>query len=299
MMTAFLTELDQAVKAFIKRYPEDPRHWGAQYARVQADLFRAQVENKSPDRVAAETTLKEIISAKAAPESAQADARYTLIGLHIEALDDAGTPAARTEVEKEILDFQSRYAKDPRVTALTLLRAILWQDVDPSKAESLLKELAKDKDPRVLAPVQRLLQKIELKKKPIDLKFTAVDGREVDTGKLRGKVVLVDFWATWCPPCRGEMPNVVAAYQKYHDKGFEIVGISLDRDKERLLAFTKEKGMAWPQYFDGKQWENEISRRFEIQSIPTAWLLDKTGKVRGVDVRGAQLAKQVEKLLAE
>ena len=76
--------------------------------------------------------------------------------------------------------------------------------------------------------------------KPLDLKYTAVDGSAVDLSKMRGKVVLVDFWATWCPPCRGEVPNVVAAYTKYHDQGFEIVGVSLDKDKERLLAFTKE-----------------------------------------------------------
>src|SRR6204780_1062417 len=72
--------------------------------------------------------------------------------------------------------------------------------------------------------------------KPLDLKYTAVDGTKVDLATMRGKVVLVDFWATWCPPCRGEVPNVVAAYKKYHDKGFNIVGISLDQDKSALLS---------------------------------------------------------------
>ncbi len=68
----------------------------------------------------------------------------------------------------------------------------------------------------------------------------------------KGKVVLVDFWATWCGPCVDELPNVIAAYKKYHDKGFEIVGISLDQDKAKLEEFLKEKGMTWPQFLDGK-----------------------------------------------
>src|SRR5271170_2946664 len=112
---------------------------------------------------------------------------------------------------------------------------------------------------------------------PLDLKFTAVDGSQVDLANLRGKVVLIDFWATWCPPCRGEVPNVVAAYQKYHDQGFEVIGISLDQDKDALLSFTKQNGMVWPQYFDGKGWDNTVSKSFGIDSIPAMWLVDKKG----------------------
>src|SRR2546428_11372592 len=94
-----------------------------------------------------------------------------------------------------------------------------------------------------------LAQPARAAEKP-DVKFTAVDGREVDLAKLKGKVVLVDFWATWCGPCVGEVPHVVETYKKFHDKGFEIVGISLDQNKDALVNFTKSHGMTWPQYFD-------------------------------------------------
>ena len=136
---------------------------------------------------------------------------------------------------------------------------------------------------------------------PLDLKFQAVDSTDVDLAKLRGKVVLVDFWATWCGPCRMEIPKVVATYNELHKDGFEVIGISLDQNRERLANFTKQAGMAWPQYFDGKGWENEISRRYGIQSIPTMWLVDKKGFVRFTDVgsRGDNLTVQVKKLLAE
>ena len=132
---------------------------------------------------------------------------------------------------------------------------------------------------------------------PLDLKFTAVDGRTVDISKMRGKVVLVDFWATWCPLCRAEVPGVVAAYKKYHNKGFNVVGISLDQDKSALLRFTKENGMVWPQYFDGKGWDNEISSSFGINEIPAMWLVGKDGKVLTTNARD-DLDGQIEKALA-
>jgi thiol-disulfide isomerase/thioredoxin len=133
--------------------------------------------------------------------------------------------------------------------------------------------------------------------KPLDLKYTSVDGKSIDLSKMRGKVVLVDFWATWCPPCRAEVPDVVATYQKYHDKGFEIVGVSLDSDKSALLAFTKDHGMTWPQYFDGKGWDNKVSSSFGIDSIPAMWLVGKDGKVITTDARD-DLGGNVEKALA-
>jgi thiol-disulfide isomerase/thioredoxin len=134
--------------------------------------------------------------------------------------------------------------------------------------------------------------------KPLDIKFTAVDGRAVDLAQLKGKVVLVDFWATWCGPCVGEVPHVKEAYEKLHPKGFEIVGISLDSDKSKLENFVKEKGMTWPQFFDGKGWNNEISTKYGIHAIPAMWLVDKKGNLH--DTKGRQdLATKVEKLLAE
>ena len=130
----------------------------------------------------------------------------------------------------------------------------------------------------------------------LDLKYTSVDGKSIDLAKMHGKVVLVDFWATWCPPCRGEVPNVVAAYKKYHDQGFDILGVSLDQDKEALLSFTKDNGMVWPQYFDGNGWDNAVSKSFGIDSIPAMWLVGKDGKLITKDAR-EDLAGQVEKAL--
>jgi peroxiredoxin len=131
---------------------------------------------------------------------------------------------------------------------------------------------------------------------PVDFKFKAVNGREVDLANYRGKVVLVDFWATWCGPCMVEVPHVVETYHKLHSKGFEIVGISFDQDKAALARVTAQKGMLWPQYFDGKGWQNDFGVKYGIHSIPTMWLIDKQGRIASTDAR-PDLAGQVERLL--
>jgi thiol-disulfide isomerase/thioredoxin len=132
---------------------------------------------------------------------------------------------------------------------------------------------------------------------PFDLKYTATDGTQVDLAQMRGKVVLVDFWATWCGPCRGEVPNVVAAYQQYHARGFEVIGISLDEDRSALDTFTTQNGMTWPQYFDGKGWSNDIASANGVRSIPAMWLFGKDGRLITKNAR-EDLDGDIERALA-
>jgi thiol-disulfide isomerase/thioredoxin len=111
------------------------------------------------------------------------------------------------------------------------------------------------------------------------LKFQTVDGKPIDLEKLRGKIVVVDFWATWCGPCMAEAGHMVEINRKYAGPGFQFLGISLDQDKRAMAAVCKQKGFSWPQYFDGKVWENRVWRQWGSDGIPFTVLIDPDGKV--------------------
>lgn len=124
-----------------------------------------------------------------------------------------------------------------------------------------------------------------------------LEGKPLSLAGYQGKVVLVDFWATWCGPCIGELPNVKSAYGKHHAAGFEIVGISLDSDRKKLTDFLAKNQMPWPQFFDGGGWQNKLARKYGIQSIPATFLLDGEGKIIAKDLRGPALEAAVAKAL--
>ncbi|MEH3114605.1 TlpA disulfide reductase family protein [Pedobacter terrae] len=117
------------------------------------------------------------------------------------------------------------------------------------------------------------------------------DGKIVKLSDFRGKYVLVDFWASWCGPCRRENPNVVAAYKKYHDKGFEILGVSLDSKKDAWLKAIEADGLTWTHVSDLQAWSNSAVKAYGVKSVPASFLLDPEGKVVGKDLRGEELNK--------
>lgn len=253
-----LTAYDAAIKDFNAAAPTDPRRWEAKL--FDAEVSRGRAMAGLPEGAAPTTVLDEILAAADAPENAKASAS----GLKVLMQGTAkGEEAWKTAAEEHLKKYPTSQYNPP--------------------IERQLKTIAAT---------------AEFKTKPLDIKFTAVDGSEVDLAKMRGKVVLIDFWAVWCGPCVAELPNVLKAYEKLHPKGFEIVGISLDKDKARLESFVKEKGMTWPQYYDGKQWQNDISTRFGINSIPAMWLVGKDGMLVSTNVRG-RLEEAVEAELAK
>ncbi len=131
----------------------------------------------------------------------------------------------------------------------------------------------------------------------IEFSQADTEGRQVALSSFRGKYVLVDFWASWCRPCRDENPNVVKAFNKFKDKNFTVLGISLDRDKNSWLKAIKADNLTWTQLSDLKFWNNEVATKYKIQSIPQNILIDPNGKIIAKNLRGTELHSTLNKLL--
>ncbi|TAH35947.1 MAG: TlpA family protein disulfide reductase [Planctomycetota bacterium] len=173
-------------------------------------------------------------------------------------------------------------------------------------AEPVLEELAAAGGPekaRARAALRRLplLRSLAIGQPLPAFTGTDLDGQEARLADFAGKVLLLDFWATWCGPCRVEMPHLVAAYQQFHEQGFEILGVSLDQadSADAVRAFATDNHMPWRQIYDGGYHDAALARQYLVQVIPASILVDRKGVIRHRNLRGAALAQAVGELLAE
>ena len=226
--------------------------------------------------------------------------------------------ATEKDLAEELKQFdalltQYKDEKTDDVAQILFMKAVLYVQVleNTEKGLELLKQLksdfpgtapAKNADDTV-AGIQKQQEAKKIQRSLIagakfpDFEEKDLAGKPLSIANYKGKVVLLDFWATWCGPCIGELPNVLKTYEKYHAKGFEIIGISLDKDEQTLTNFIKKRGMAWQQFFDGKGWGNKLAVKYGINSIPMTYLLDGEGKIVAMNLRGEELDAQVAKTL--
>ena len=284
---------------FYTRFPDHPK---AQEARQrELEMRKTAVQLGNVKQVA---RLNELQDARAKDTQTEPEERLLLRWRSIEReamkSGPAGSPAFLDEVQKGAFVLLKEFPERLEVYDLMLqLLQIRSQEDEADKARALARALI-DSSIREEAKegVRKLIRKFDFLGKPIQLKFRAVDGREVDLEKMRGKVVLIDFWASWCVPCLVEIPRIKAAYEKLQGKGFEIIGINLDEDRAQMQQVLTAAKITWPQCFDGNKWEGPLATRFGIMGIPALWLVDKRGVLR--DLKGEpNLMERVEKLLEE
>ena len=163
-------------------------------------------------------------------------------------------------------------------------------------------ETYKEADPDAAASMYAQIEQVKALMKggtAPDFSQNNPDGEALSLSDFKGKIVLLDFWASWCGPCRRENPNVVKVYEKYKDKGFEILGISLDRGREKWLQAIEADGLTWPQVSDLKGWQNEVALLYGVRSIPHTVLIGKDGEVIANKLRGPALEAKLAEILGE
>ncbi len=196
-------------------------------------------------------------------------------------------------------------APEDRALASQALKSVgmMGDGADAVKAYRELQTiLVVSKDPQIAAAakkVEGIVRRLTLLGKPIEIHGQLVDGTPANPAALRGKVVLVDFWATWCGPCKEELPNVLANYEKYHGRGFEVVGVSLDEDKPRLIKFLEEQKIPWPILFGDAKQSPGMADYYGVTGIPTAILTNQRGEVVSLNARGPELTRQLEMMLGK
>lgn len=211
----------------------------------------------------------------------------------------ANDPAATAAVEKISIDFVKKYPHS-YVAPLAIIR-IIQATQNYKKAEELFKMIPGKVQSSELG--QYVNQQIQLSKiNPIGSviqNFTQNDtaGKPVNISSFRGKYVLLDFWASWCRPCRMENPNVVAAYNKFHNKNFTILSVSLDQARPAWISAIKMDGLTWNHVSDLKGWNNEVAGIFHITSIPQNILIDPNGKIIAKNLRGPLLDSKLSEFL--
>lgn len=203
-------------------------------------------------------------------------------------------------LKKEVFDFTKANITNPFGVYVLIDRGVSF---DATQLKELLPSL--DAKVKASARVQKLekrlqaLEGTEVGKQFVDIKGTTPDGKELSLSDYagKGKYVLVDFWASWCPPCRKDMPTVVEAYKQYKNKGFEIVGVSLDDDKAAWEKGIKDLNITWPQVSDLKGWKTELGAAYAVNSIPHTVLLDKEGKIIAKDIHASELLSKLAELM--
>ena len=298
----FLTPYALAVadksKDFYTRFPKSTNETEARLTEMGALSFVVEKGGATNQQPRLDAVLKAILADPNLSEDDRFGLRDDAVHKAVDAKEKEGDAAMLVEFEKGTRQLQKEFPDRPEVMDMLMSLAQLSE---PEQSRLVVKEIAASKAPdEIKEAAATISNQLERVGKPLTLKYDAVDGREVDLEKMRGKVVLLYFWATESDRSVDILPTVKDAYNKFHSKGFEIAGINLDDEKESLTNFVAEEKVEWPQYFDGKSLETKFAVEFGLKErdIPAMLLVDKKGVLRYINAE-FDFDKKIERLLGE
>jgi thiol-disulfide isomerase/thioredoxin len=286
--------LADRARDFYTRFSGDANAQRARVTEIQALKLATHfgATNRLADLDARE---RSVLANTNAPEELRYELRLDVLGRDLEARATAGADM-KAELEKAGRAMVKEFPNGPEGYEILLDQAA---SSDLLKMHELGELMAGSGGPPELTDLGKgLLRQLDAVGKPLAIEFKAADGRAVNLTTLSNKVVLVDFWATWCPGCVALSPEVKKLYDQFHAKGFDAVGINFDDDTNQAQRFISQEGLPWPQYFGGRGPENKFGWEYSINAIPVVWLADRKGIVR--DIHGVtDLEAKVAKLMAE
>ncbi|WP_437190852.1 TlpA family protein disulfide reductase [Planctomicrobium sp. SH527] len=305
---AHLNKVDTAVTTVLARPVGDEFYISVSELKLQVLSVLNDLGDKTA-KAKLETFLKELQASKRAGVP-QLATRFQLQQEveNLTTLDEAGQKALIAKIIEQIKSVSKEDGAALQFTIQLAMSAgeMLQRTNSPIAAPSfaaIVEAIKERKDERLADLVTSLegtVRRLQLPGNPILVDGKTLGGEAFNINSLKGKVVLVDFWATWCGPCVAELPHLQELYTAYQPKGFEVVGISLDTDKAELESFVKAREVKWPILFeesDGSGWGNKIASHYGISAIPTMILVDREGKVISTSLRGPALDEELEKLL--
>lgn len=287
-------------RAFYEKYPNHPKAKEAREKELKLNEVSVQLGNTNRN-----TRLQELRQALLNSPDISEDERFKLKFLQMQQdasakREQGGMSAVLDAMEAGARQLMKEFPKrnEPK-NLLVQIATTAAQDGDINRARRLATEIeALDMPVAAKNILRNQLKRYDNVGKPFVFIALGMDGKEINLEKLRGKVVLIDFWASWCGPCMAEVPHMKELYEKYKADGFEIIGVNLDESMDVLKTTVEKHGMKWLHHFDGANPEGGWAGKYGISAIPTMWLIDKQGRLQDLNAR-EDLEPKLKKLLAE
>jgi thiol-disulfide isomerase/thioredoxin len=309
-MTAFMTKRRAALARrgeltfeLLRGYPDHKRLPGLFAERWQNQLMQLSDSSRDVPSADAEGGPRKLDEATARAKAAMTAELDDVMSRAVDEKLRSETAFYRTVLEIQVSangpddalkaadEFVKIAPKDPQ-GALLLSTIADQMEGDPRQADLYRRIVAGYPDSTFIESARTSLKRLESVGKPFDLEFDdAITGAHISMKDLRGKAVVVYFWATWCAPCETELPILKETYARFHGRGVEFIGISLDKPKEEgglaiLKRYVARNGITWPQYHQGGDWTGPVSREWGITAIPAIFVVDREGKLASINGRG-------------